>query len=202
MENEALQGMVNDQFIFVRCTQIARAEGLPGFYRGFGAILLTVIPANMCYFSGYEAGKRLTPRNWGVASDLMTATIAQTVAGIAFCPIDIVKQRVQTAAVMAGPAVSLTPLLAARQVWAHQGLRGFYKGYWTMNALWYPWNAIYLTMYEAAKRRVYHWQLERDAAAAAIGSASSEQGTCHTQLAVFEGFPVVEQVIDGVCLQL
>ena len=29
--------------------QIARAEGLPGFYRGFGSILLTVIPANMCY---------------------------------------------------------------------------------------------------------------------------------------------------------
>ncbi len=31
--------------------QIARHEGVPGFYRGFGAILITVVPANMCYFS-------------------------------------------------------------------------------------------------------------------------------------------------------
>jgi hypothetical protein len=28
----------------------AGLQGLPGFYRGFGGILLTVIPANMCYF--------------------------------------------------------------------------------------------------------------------------------------------------------
>lgn len=25
-------------------------QGVPGFYRGFGGILLTVIPANCCYF--------------------------------------------------------------------------------------------------------------------------------------------------------
>jgi len=31
--------------------QISEAEGVRGFYRGFGALLLTVVPANMCYFS-------------------------------------------------------------------------------------------------------------------------------------------------------
>lgn len=31
--------------------QITRQEGIGGLYRGFGAILLTVIPANMCYFT-------------------------------------------------------------------------------------------------------------------------------------------------------
>lgn len=138
--------------------QIAVKEGVSGFYRGFGAILLTVIPANMCYFSGYEFGKRISPQNWGLGSDLITATIAQTVAGFAFCPIDIVKQRVQTASsLVAGQ--QLTALQAAREVWVNQGIRGFYRGYWTMNALWYPWNAIYLTMYEASKRRVYYWHL-------------------------------------------
>ena len=120
----------------------------------------------------------------------MTATIAQTVAGVVFCPIDIVKQRVQTASVMdpaaapkaassyGGPAAparavpapaQLTPVQAAREVWTHQGLRGFYRGYVTMNALWMPWNLIYLTMYEDAKRRVYRWQLRRNAPAAAAG---------------------------------
>lgn len=108
----------------------------------------------------------MTPRDWGVASDLMTATVAQTVAGVVFCPIDIVKQRVQTASVMGGApvgAVQLTPLDAAKEVWTHQGLRGFFRGYWTMNALWMPWNLIYLSLYEECKRRVYSWQMRRSA---------------------------------------
>ena len=103
----------------------------------------------------------------------MTATIAQTVAGIVFCPIDIVKQRVQTASVIgitngAGAATAadaaamrITPAQAAREVWTHQGVRGFFRGYWTMNALWMPWNLIYLSTYEAAKRRIYRWQLAK-----------------------------------------
>jgi hypothetical protein len=141
--------------------KIAATEGVGGFYRGFGAIVLTVIPANMCYFSGYELGKRLTPRDWGTASDLMTATIAQTVAGVVFCPIDIVKQRVQTASVMESGGQRITVAAAAREVWQHQGAGGFFRGYWTMNALWMPWNLIYLSMYEAAKRKVYKWKVER-----------------------------------------
>jgi solute carrier family 25 (mitochondrial citrate transporter), member 1 len=128
------------------------------------------------FYRGYELGKRITPRNWGTASDLMTATIAQTVAGIVFCPIDIVKQRVQTASVMGvvnnggatataaavdAAALRITPAQAAREVWTHQGIKGFFRGYWTMNALWMPWNLIYLSTYEAAKRRVYRWQLAK-----------------------------------------
>jgi len=34
--------------------QISKIEGVQGFYRGFGALLLTVVPANMCYFSCVE----------------------------------------------------------------------------------------------------------------------------------------------------
>lgn len=99
----------------------------------------------------------------------MTATIAQTVAGIVFCPIDIVKQRVQTASVMGPsgsggigqPVLRISPLQAAQEVWTHQGVRGFFRGYWTMNALWMPWNLIYLSTYEASKRKIYRWQLGR-----------------------------------------
>jgi solute carrier family 25 citrate transporter 1 len=115
----------------------------------------------------------------------MTATIAQTVAGIVFCPIDIVKQRVQTASVMGtatsgggtaaavdAAALRITPTQAAREVWTHQGLKGFFRGYWTMNALWMPWNLIYLSTYEAAKRRIYRWQLAK---LRADGSSSGSQ---------------------------
>jgi solute carrier family 25 citrate transporter 1 len=115
----------------------------------------------------------------------MTATIAQTVAGIVFCPIDIVKQRVQTASVMGGgggadaAALRITPSQAAREVWTHQGVKGFFRGYWTMNALWMPWNLIYLSTYEAAKRRIYRWQLGKLRAEriAAGGSASYQHNS-------------------------
>ena len=62
------------------------------------SIMPTAIPANMCYFGGYELGKRLTPRNLGVLSDMMTASMANSIAGVIYCPIDIVKQRVQVGA--------------------------------------------------------------------------------------------------------
>jgi len=142
----------------------------------------------------------------------MTATIAQTVAGIVFCPIDIVKQRVQTASVMgsatraaAAAAPRITPAQAAQEVWIHQGVRGFFRGYWTMNALWMPWNLIYLSTYEAAKRRIYRWQLGKlraerlraGASASAFGgSGSSNRDRTHgnTNVSVV-GDPPMSQVL-------
>ncbi|PSC69265.1 mitochondrial carrier family [Micractinium conductrix] len=153
--------------------KIAAQEGLRGFYRGFGGILLTVIPANMTYFSGYELGKRVAPKDAGLLGDLTAAVTAQTVAGVVFCPIDIVKQRVQTQAVMAVEG-GASPLAAVRHVYANAGVPGFFKGYITMNALWLPWNTIYLPLYEAAKRRIYHWQLDRLRAAGSIHPGVSQ----------------------------
>jgi hypothetical protein len=102
-----------------------------------------------------------------VGSDIITAIVAQTLAGIAYCPIDIVKQTVQTANVTCfqgsnhGATGSITPLQATREIWQTQGIRGFYRGFTVMNILWMPWNLIYLTTYEASKRRFYEWELGR-----------------------------------------
>ncbi len=40
-------------------------------------------------------GKRLAPKGMGVLSDMATASIAQTIAGVVFNPIDVCKQRLQ-----------------------------------------------------------------------------------------------------------
>jgi hypothetical protein len=136
-------------------TKIARLEGISGFYRGYLSIVATVIPANACYFTSYEYSKRITPP--GLAGDMLTACMAQTVAGIVFCPIDILKQRVQTQG-LEGSSHKLTVPQAAQQIMKSQGIAGFYRGFVTMNALWLPWNCIYLTLYEEAKRRVYYWK--------------------------------------------
>ena len=75
--------------------QIARDEGLLGYYRGFSVILAGVIPANMAYFGGYELGKSLVPRDSGMVGHMATGAIAQMIAGVVFNPIDIVKERMQ-----------------------------------------------------------------------------------------------------------
>jgi hypothetical protein len=53
----------------------------------------------------------------------------QTIAGVAFCPIDIVKQRVQTQQVLA-PGTHISPLAAVRQVYSAAGLSGEVEGTW------------------------------------------------------------------------
>ncbi|KAL6785382.1 hypothetical protein ACKKBG_A00040 [Auxenochlorella protothecoides x Auxenochlorella symbiontica] len=187
---------------FQMISQVFRTEGVRGFYRGFGGIMLTVIPANMCYFSGYELGKRITPPGLGVLSDVATAAIAQGVAGIVYCPIDIVKQRVQTAAVMEAGAThrQFGVLDAARQIWAGQGVKGFFRGYLTMNALWMPWNLIYIPAYEACKRRWYYHALEKQRTAASSGgalrapAADAPAGDCQPGIAA-ETDPPLQQLL-------
>lgn len=90
---------------------------------------------------------------------MATAIIAQSLAGVAYCPIDIVKQTVQTATVMQGVESKMAnPLHATKTIYSSQGISGFYRGFLAMNCLWMPWNLIYLTLYEAGKRRVYEYR--------------------------------------------
>lgn len=58
-------------------------------------------------------------------------------------------------------AARLTRPAPSPQLFIHLFRAGFFKGYLAMNALWLPWNLLYISLYEAAKRRVYYWQLDR-----------------------------------------
>lgn len=53
------------------------------------------IPGNAAYFGGYELGRALVPSSMGVLGDMATGAIAQCIAGVAFTPVDIVKERLQ-----------------------------------------------------------------------------------------------------------
>ena len=41
---------------------------------------------------------------------------------------------------------------AARALTSQGGLHGIMRGYWATNAVWLPWNAIYIASYESSKR--------------------------------------------------
>lgn len=52
-------------------------------------------PATALYFAGYESGKRLLNPSNGIAGDMLVGCYAQALAGVAFTPIDIIKERMQ-----------------------------------------------------------------------------------------------------------
>ena len=41
---------------------------------------------------------------------------------------------------------------AALALTSQRGLAGVMRGYWATNAVWLPWNAIYIASYESSKR--------------------------------------------------
>lgn len=154
-----------------------RTEGPSGFYKGFGAVLWGILPANLAYFGGYEAGKALIPRHWGIAGDMATGAIAQVLAGVVYTPIDIVKERMQVQALMHGAYNYTSPIEAFKSL-AHQGqgLQGMFKGYWATNCVWLPWNALYIASYEQLKREatvVLHCDTAQQLPAWAVAGCSA-----------------------------
>eukprot|EP00976_Prorocentrum_cordatum_P099240 1191759-Prorocentrum_minimum.AAC.2 len=152
-------------------SKIASTEGIRGFYRGFGVVVLGAIPGNLCYFGGYELGKDLVRSAkqveglpisldgfWG---DAATGLVAQLVAGLAFTPMDLIKERMQVQlksecgvhlGMMGGAYEYRSASDAFRQLMQHRGVLGLFKGYWITNSVWIPWNTIYIATYEASKR--------------------------------------------------
>jgi hypothetical protein len=91
-------------------TKIAQIEGARGFYRGFSAVVIGAIPGNLVYFGGYELGKKVM-RNAkefsslpipldGIWGDAATGMVAQVVAGLAFTPVDVIKERMQVQVIL------------------------------------------------------------------------------------------------------
>ena len=68
---------------------------MQGFFRGFSAVIFGAVPAQATYFAAYEFGNSIVPRNSGLVGDMATGAIAQLIAGVAFTPVDIVKERLQ-----------------------------------------------------------------------------------------------------------
>ncbi|GLI64124.1 hypothetical protein VaNZ11_007301 [Volvox africanus] len=132
--------------------KVARKEGLRGFYSGFGAVALGSMPANLAYFSGYEVAKAVVPASWGILGDMAVGAGAQLLGGLVFTPVDIIKERMQVAPLMRGVYSYAGPGEAVRDLIRQNGFRGLLKGYWATNAVWLPWNIIFIAIYEGSKR--------------------------------------------------
>ena len=83
-----------------------------GYYKGFGAVALGSPFASGMYFLGYETTKNTLAKVRGddgggetttaaaAADNVLTGIVAQALAGIAYTPVDVIKERMQVSSVL------------------------------------------------------------------------------------------------------
>lgn len=153
-----IRGAIDAPSVYSSTVAAARhmlhTEGPLSFYKGFGAVLWGLLPANVAYFGSYEVGKSIMPQQWGIAADMATGAFAQLLAGIVYTPVDIVKERMQVQDLMKASSYNYASPLQAFQslISGGQGYRGLFRGYWATNCVWLPWNSLYIAGYEQLKR--------------------------------------------------
>ena len=145
--------------------QTLRHEGVRGLYRGFAVTAIGAIPATCLYLTSYDVFKQrlsgmsaLEGSPGGVAFTIpfCAGMLAETLSCVLWVPIDVLKERLQ---VQASPAAAVSRAIpvyrgsahAIRSVWAHEGLRGMYKGYGATLLSFGPFSALYFVFYEQFK---------------------------------------------------
>ena len=162
-------------------TRLLNAKNaIQNLYRGFGAAALGAPMASGMYFLGYETTKktlkkiRRERRLEGAFNDddheeeeednkttiymidnIITGVVAQAFAGIAYTPVDVVKERMQVSSVLptnlkTNNGVDYRNAFdALKTIVKNEGIKnGLMRGYWAQNFVWWPWSACYFVAYE------------------------------------------------------
>ena len=163
-------------------TRLLNAKNaIKNLYRGFGATALGAPMASGMYFLGYETTKktlkkiRRERRLEGANDDdheeeeedkednktthmidnIITGVVAQAFAGIAYTPVDVVKERMQVSSVLptnlkTNNGVDYRNAFDALEtIVKNEGIKnGLMRGYWAQNFVWWPWSACYFVAYE------------------------------------------------------
>ena len=155
-------------------------RAIQNLYRGFGAAALGAPMASGMYFLGYETTKktlkkiRRERRLEGAFNDddheeeeednkttiymidnIITGVVAQAFAGIAYTPVDVVKERMQVSSVLPTNLKTNNGVYyrnafdALKTIVKNEGIKnGLMRGYWAQNFVWWPWSACYFVAYE------------------------------------------------------
>ena len=135
------------------------AEGIRGFYRGFGIAFFGGAPALCLYLSTYEKSKEYLNTikifsNYPAASHFSAGMMAEAVSCILFVPIDICKERLQ---VQGNTSVKSSihyngSIHAVQQIAKTEGIFGLYRAYGATLLSFGPFSAFYFTFYEKFKK--------------------------------------------------
>jgi len=130
----------------------ARAGGFSGIYKGVGSVVVGSAPGAAVFFATYDALKHALPlpEHLAPVTHMLAASVAEVAACLVRVPTEVVKSRAQTASYGAHAQASLA---AARQVLAHNGWRGFYRGFGSTIIREIPFTSLQFPMYELFKLR-------------------------------------------------
>jgi hypothetical protein len=124
-----------------------KGEGIRGFYRGFLFTAISSVPASCLYFSSQEWSRE----HW-FPSALHSGFFAEVLSCAVYVPIDVVKERMQ--AQLLDPITKEyglkynTGIGAVKNIYKHEGILGFYKGYFSTLASFGPFSGLYFFFYE------------------------------------------------------
>jgi len=141
----------------------SKTLNINGAYKGFGAVAIGSPVASGMYFMGYETTKACLKsvrrddddQQTLFLENVLTGIVAQALAGIAYTPVDVVKERMQVSSVLpthlkTNNGVDYRNALdAVRTILKNEGVKnGLMRGYWAQNFVWWPWSACYFAAYE------------------------------------------------------
>uniref|UniRef100_A0A4W3HAG3 Solute carrier family 25 member 48 n=1 Tax=Callorhinchus milii TaxID=7868 RepID=A0A4W3HAG3_CALMI len=155
-----------DQAVYrgpVHCiSSILRNEGIPGMYRGVGAMVLRDVPGYCLYFVPY-----MLLCNWMTAEGSSTPSacsvwlaggVAGTISWGTSTPMDVIKSRLQADGVLETKYKGV--LHCIRQSYHKEGLRVFFRGT-TVNAIrGFPMSAAMFLGYELSLKAIRGQQTE------------------------------------------
>jgi len=135
-------------------TSIFAAEGICGFFQGYGATMLRDIPYTMLELGLYDSFKILFKRLEGTdkpsqRNELLAAGMSGALTGFSTTPLDVIKTRIMTTKI--GEA---TPgfFRVISDILKEEGASGLFKGA-AARVLWLvPFTMLYLPSYETSKR--------------------------------------------------
>ena len=122
-------------------------------FKGFAPTMLSGAPYTGIQMTSYEMIKRMGPEGgqgiaWQLVSGAVSGLLAQTVT----YPGDTVRRRMQNNGAGGAARVYTNSLHCTRQIWALEGLNGFFKGSWSNTLRAVPAAAFQFAAYEVFKK--------------------------------------------------
>lgn len=150
---------------------IQKHEGITGFFRGLGPAVVSVVPYMGLMFSSYTQSRELleylAPTTSGpgakftdmypflISHEAIAGFMAGFISKGAVFPFDVLRKRLQVQGptrshYMAGtiPLYPHTPMACARYILKHEGIRGFYRGFFVSMLKSAPASAITMWTFE------------------------------------------------------
>ncbi|KAJ1666346.1 hypothetical protein IW140_001075 [Coemansia sp. RSA 1813] len=137
---------------------LAQRFGMRGIMWGFWATVAREIPANAAFYTGFEFAKRSFAKlltdgdtsKLGIAPLMLSGSVGGVSYWTASYPLDVIKSRVQNGKIPPRGAGYI--LTAAREIFAEQGIKGFFRGYSTSVIRSIPAAAVTFSTYELVMR--------------------------------------------------